>query len=73
MTFDPKGTAPGLSPQAPKEEKVNLKCQKCPSMVAVIMKIGEDHGGGPVSPHRLYRCVQCNFTWGLNVGGAFNI
>jgi transposase-like protein len=71
MPIDPKGISPGLATSLPKDDTVHMKCPQCPSMVAVIVKFGSEDGG-IANPQRLYRCVQCNHTRGLNVGGVFN-
>ncbi len=70
MTIDPKGTTPGLAAgtqQAPK--LFNMKCRntKCSGMQATAIQItGQD-------AQRMYRCTTCSHTWGLNVGGTFNL
>lgn len=69
MSFDPKGTAPGLAAGAKAEPTLhNMKCRKqgCNGMQAVAIEI-------PGQTSRMYRCSTCNHTWGLNVGGAFNL
>lgn len=71
MTFDPKGTTPGLDPAQSKDKTVNMKCKKCPSMDAVVVDIGGD--GSSASHNRLYRCVKCNYSWGVSVGGNVNL
>lgn len=42
-----------------------MRCRRggCDSMTAVVMKIP-----GPTLVN-MYRCTDCNYTWGLNVGG----
>jgi len=57
----------------PKQDVVNMRCRgsnkKCTSMQAVIIKVGGvEHAG-----QRMYRCVKCNHTWGLQMGGHLNI
>lgn len=69
MSFDPTGTAPGLAPDAQTPEPVNMKCrnEKCDSITAIVINIAAAPG------QRLYRCTKCSHSWGLNVGGSFNI
>lgn len=70
MPIDPAGTTPGLAPGAQPEEKVHMRCRntgRCDSMVAVIMKIPGHEA------MRMYRCTECNHTWGINIGGAVNL
>jgi len=70
MSIDPQGTAPGLSPDAePKEEIIHLKCRdtrRCDGMQAVEIKVPSG-----VQGRRIYRCLKCNHTWGVGVGGGF--
>lgn len=66
---DPKGTTPGLSPSAkPQEDVINLKCRdtRCDGMQAVEIKVPSG-----ISGRRIYRCIKCNHTWGVGVGGGF--
>lgn len=74
MSIDPKGVAPGLAPQAPADQTINLKCRNphCDSMSAVKVNLGAPDG--PIAPsNRLYRCVKCNHQWGLSAGGFLNL
>jgi hypothetical protein len=69
MSIDPKGTTPGLSPNAkPKEDVINLKCRNshCDGIEAVEIKVASGAQG-----RRIYRCLKCNHTWGVPVGGGF--
>lgn len=70
MPIDPAGTTPGLAPGAKPEETINMKCRRggnCESITAVVVRIpGQEHV-------RMYRCTECNHTWGLNVGGSVNL
>lgn len=69
MSFDPKGTSPGLAPTGPKLKTVNLKCPKCDSIEALEMPI-------EVAPHigqRLYTCAKCGHPQALRVGGPLEI
>lgn len=69
MPIDPRGTTPGLSPQAKLEEKViNMKCRnrKCTSITATEIKIQN-------KSQRVYRCTECGNTWFINVGGNIDI
>jgi hypothetical protein len=71
MPIDPAGTAPGLVKAPPEEPILSLKCRsgKCESMQAVEVKIGgPEHAG-----IRLYRCIECGYTWGVNLGGHLAI
>lgn len=74
MSIDPKGVQPGLAPSAkPEEEIIHLKCRnmlKCNSLTATEIRIanGRKHGG-----QRIYRCTECNHTWGINTGGSLNL
>lgn len=69
MPVDPRGTTPGLAPQAkPQEDVVNLKCRnpKCRSISATEIKI-------PNKGTRIYRCTKCSHTWTIAVGGQIDI
>lgn len=72
MNIDPKGVTPGLAQQAePQEETVHLKCRSrgCDGMTAVEIKIkGQERSG-----RHIYRCTECNHTWGVPVGGSLNL
>ena len=72
MTFDPKGTEPGLAATA--QEKINiihLKCrsERCNSMQAteIVQPVNMENAGAP--HNRVYRCVKCGVTWSASVGG----
>jgi hypothetical protein len=70
--IDPAGVTPGLAEKAtPKESVIFLKCrnEKCDSMEAVEIKLESP----PQIGQRAYRCVKCNHTWALRVGGSFQI
>jgi hypothetical protein len=70
---DPAGVTPGLAEKATLKEKVVfLKCrnEKCDSMEAVEIELKEVP---PQIGQRAYRCVKCNYTWALRVGGPFNL
>lgn len=67
MPIDPTGTSPQAVPQVNDPEELNMKCKQCPSITAIEVKYPGQGG------RRLYRCVKCNFTWGLNVGGYLDI
>ena len=71
--IDPKGTKPGLTKGSQPEEKtVNMACRSkrnCDSIQAVIIKVGGPQHAG----QRIYRCLKCNHTWGLQTGGHLNI
>ena len=72
MNVDPKGVTPGLAQKAqPQEDVIHLKCRnrKCDGITAVEIKIqGQEHTG-----RHIYRCLTCNATWGVPVGGAVNL
>ncbi len=69
MPVDPAGTTPGLQPDTPPKQLVNLKCRNtnCDSIEAEIIKIPGQES------QRLYRCTKCSHTWGINVGGSVNL
>ncbi len=71
MPIDHEGTAPGLQPEAEKQEPVHLKCknQNCDSILAIEMKIAGQTGGGV----RRYQCCKCKTTWGVPVGGSVEL
>ena len=67
--IDPAGTTPGLAGnQAPEQKTVTMKCKNegCSSIEAVEVNIGQPHA-------RVYRCVKCHRSWGINVGGSVNL
>lgn len=70
MPIDPVGTAPGLvtgvTPEAP---KLHLRCKRpeCDSILAT-----EVHHPG-MSGRRLYQCVKCRTSWGVNTGGPIDL
>jgi hypothetical protein len=68
MPIDPKGTTPGLVPEQPKPETVNMRCRRgsCQSIQATIVKI-------PGSAARMYRCCECGHMWGINLGGSVDL
>jgi len=69
MPIDPTGTKPQPTPKTPETPEINLACRRggCDSMTATQIVI-------PTRPSsRLYRCVKCKFTWGINVGGFIDI
>ena len=66
---NPADATPGLAAGIKPEDTINMKCRRgeCDSITAVIVRIpGQEH-------LRMYRCIQCNHTWGLNVGGSVNL
>ena len=69
MPIDPAGTKPGLAPQEPEIKTVNVRCKRsgCDSIEAVEMS-----GPYPMGRH-LFRCAKCNMTWGVAVGGVFDL
>jgi hypothetical protein len=61
------GTAPGLPQQAAQQpEPVNIRCKNpnCDSIQAIPFIMPEKPGV------RLYRCVKCGSTKGVNLGGS---
>ena len=56
--------------QNPQENTVSLKCKnpthQCPSITAVEIK-------QPNKAVRLYRCVKCNYTRPITVGGQLDL
>lgn len=71
MPIDPAGTKPGLAaPTAPQPTTVHIKCKRpgCPSIQAIEMTPPNNSQG-----RHLYRCAQCNTTWGVATGGTFNM
>ena len=69
MPIDPTGTAPGLIGQKDKPAEVLMRCknQSCDSISAI--EITPPNQGGA----RLYQCVKCKRTHGVQVGGAFEL
>lgn len=73
--LDPSGTTPGLAPASePKPKTFNMRCkvEKCDSMevVEITPKLSIENAGAPSV--RTYRCVKCNYTWTIPVGGFVN-
>lgn len=52
---------------------ISLKCKNnqkvCDSMQATEIKVD----GAPHVGQRVYRCLECGYTWSVAVGGAFVI
>jgi curli biogenesis system outer membrane secretion channel CsgG len=73
MPADPRGLTPGLAQPTEPSEVFNMKCRRssCDSMQASAIKIGD--GSPQQSSRRMYTCVKCHHTWGLDVGGFVNI
>ena len=70
MPIDPTGTKPGLAPSAvTAPNTIHIKCKRpeCKSILAV-----EITGAGGQGRH-IYRCVECNTTWGVATGGCVDI
>lgn len=55
-------------PQQPALKEVSMKCKnpKCASITAVEVPY-------PAPGTNLYRCVKCNHTWPVTVGGQMNL
>lgn len=66
--IDPAGTTPGLVGQVTEQKTVNMRCKNanCDSIEAVEVNVGQPHA-------RVYRCVKCHRSWGVNVGGSVNL
>lgn len=76
MSFDQKGTQPGLfSVQKAEIETFNMKCPRvgCASTVATEMNATGNLPNIGAPHNRLYRCMECNHTWTLGVGGYVSI
>lgn len=69
MPINPAGTKPGLVPKVEEQPRLNMRCKNknCTSMQVTEMKIP-----GMVGRH-VYRCVECNTTWGVVTGGAVDL
>lgn len=70
MPIDPAGTSPGLAGSAPPATPtVHMRCKRpeCDSIVAIEVK----HPG--MGGRRLYQCVKCKTSWGVNTGGPVDI
>jgi hypothetical protein len=66
MPIDPAGTKPGLKHNVPEPKRHNMRCRNssnCDSME--VVEINANTPG-----RRIYRCVKCNVTWGVPVGGS---
>lgn len=69
MPIDPTGTTPQPPATSASLPQADIKCRRgdCDSTSAFVMAI-------PQHPNqRLYRCVKCHHTWGVNVGGHIDI
>jgi uncharacterized Zn finger protein len=68
MPIDPTGTKPGVMPEQPKPETVNMRCHRtgCSSITA-----NQVHIQGTAS--RMYRCTECGHMWGINLGGPVDL
>lgn len=75
MTFDPKGTAPGLASGSAPEQKVHhMKCRRdgCSSARAIEISLGQQGDAAGAAHNRVYQCVECKHTWPMSVGGSVN-
>lgn len=65
MPIDPTGTKPGVMPDQPQEETVNIRCKRpgCTSIRQIPVKIQGTNA-------RMYRCAECGHMWGINPGGS---
>lgn len=72
MAVDHTGTRPGLAPEerAPKQQTFNIRCKNagCDSIQAIELRVQ-----GQRPDQRLYQCVKCKSTHGLQVGGVLDI
>lgn len=71
MPIDPAGTKPGLSPTTePPVPTLHMKCKRpeCDSNIAIEVKIPTSASG-----RRLYQCVKCKVSWGINTGGPVDL
>lgn len=69
--IDPSGTTPGLAaPTTPESPRVHMKCKRpeCDSILAT-----EIRHPGTVGGRRLYQCVKCHTSWGVNTGGPVDL
>lgn len=72
MSFDHKGTQPGLSGTSSEEPKVlHLKCRRegCKSMSATEIGSQDQAQNVGAAHNRMYRCTECGTTWGVSTGG----
>lgn len=72
-SFDPKGTAPGLTPSAGQPKVIHLKCknENCKSVRAIEIVTAPTVEGMGATHSRLYQCVECKHSWPVTVGGGF--
>ena len=70
MPIDPAGTTPGVIPETKDPDEVHIKCKSdgCDSIRAIEVK----HAGQAPGTH-MYRCIQCNRTWGIRTGGGIDL
>lgn len=70
MPIDPTGTSPTPLMEAEERPKLHLKCKRggCDSMVAEEVKVP---GNTTSSGRHMYRCIKCNSTTTVNIGGSF--
>lgn len=68
MPIDPTGTKPGVMPEQPKVETVNMRCHRtgCASITAFPVYIQG-------TAARMYRCAECGHMWGINLGGPVDL
>ena len=68
MPIDPTGTKPGIVPEQPAPEYVNIRCKRtgCDSIKAAKVAVGG-------APTRMYRCAECGHMWGINLGGSVDL
>jgi hypothetical protein len=70
MPIDPAGTQPGLVGTSEETKPVHMRCKNpnCDSILAVEIKIP-----GSAPGVRMYQCVQCKSTRGVNTGGSVDL
>jgi hypothetical protein len=76
MSFDPKGTTPGLMTESKPQPTIHhMRCrnENCTSIQATEIVMGSTPEGAGASHNRLYQCVKCRHTWTLGVGGSVNL
>jgi hypothetical protein len=70
MSFDTKGTAPGLvQPPLAEVKTINMRCRVdgCDSIQAIDVTPSSNAPG-----HNTYQCFKCKRTWGISIGGGVN-
>jgi len=68
--IDQTGTAPGIQSIKPEIKTVAMKCRNAGCL---SMKMEELGGSDSQKSSRVYRCVKCNYTMEVALGGALNL